>query len=114
MAENEPEIGELSDSLVKEIVNVAGMPRTAAFQSIFYRLFHQATDRLASFGVTTDRLVAESGVTRAAEWMYSHFCKDVAVRGKENIPSEGPLLIVSTTRVPMIHLSLPPRSAGRI
>ena len=95
MAENDPDIGTLSDSLVNEIVNAAGMPKTAAYQSIFKRLFHQATDRLASLGVATDRLVAESGVTRAAEWMYSHFCKDIAVHGKENIPAEGPLLIVS-------------------
>jgi len=95
MAENEPDIRALSDSLIQEIVNAVGMPRTTAFQSIFSRLFHQATERLASLGVTTDRLVAESGVSRAAEWMYSHFCRDISVRGKENIPPEGPLLIVS-------------------
>jgi hypothetical protein len=95
MVENEPDIGTLSDSLIKEIVNAVGVPKTAVFQRIFERLFHRATERLASIGVTTDRLVAESGISRAAEWMYSHFCRDVIVRGKENIPAEGPVLILS-------------------
>jgi 1-acyl-sn-glycerol-3-phosphate acyltransferase len=95
LAENDPEIKTLSDSLVKEIIRAAGLPKTATFQRIFDRLFHRATERLATIGITTDRLVANSGLSKAAEWMHSNFCKDVTVRGKETIPPDGPLLIVS-------------------
>jgi hypothetical protein len=89
------DIQNLSDSLVKEIVNAVGLPNTAGMQRTFDRLFQRATRRLAAIGVTTDRLIAESGLSRGAEWMYSNFCSHVTVHGKENIPLEGPLLIVS-------------------
>jgi hypothetical protein len=95
MAENDVDIKSLSDSLIKEIIRAAGLPKTAAFQRIFDHLFHQATERLAAIGITTDRLVANSGLSKAAEWMHSNFCKNVTVRGKETIPAAGPLLIVA-------------------
>lgn len=95
MAEKDTYIKALSDSLIKEIVNAIGLPKTAAFQAAFTRVFHRATDRLADIGVTTDRLLAQSGLTAAANWMHSNFCKNVTIRGKETIPPEGPLLIVS-------------------
>jgi hypothetical protein len=95
MVENEAEIDGLSDSLIDEILNAAGFPKTAFFRGIFKGLFHKATERLARIGLTTDRLLAQSGFGSAAQWMYSNFCKEVTIRGEADIPSEGPLLVVS-------------------
>jgi hypothetical protein len=95
MAEINTEIKTLSDSLIKEIVNALGLPKTPFFQGIFNRVFHSATERLANIGLTTDRLLVQHGLQAAAKWMHSNFCKDVTIHGKEHIPAEGPLLIVS-------------------
>lgn len=95
MTEKDPDIHSLSDSLIKEIVNAVGLPKTTAVQRIFNGLFHRATERLATIGLATDRLLAQSGLQGAARWMYSNFCRDVSIHGKEVIPLDGPLLVVS-------------------
>ena len=95
MAQRDADIQILSDSLVKEIVNAVGLPNNASTQEVFERLFHKATERLATIGVTTDRIIARSGLPTGAEWMYSNWCRKVTARGEESIPREGPLLIVS-------------------
>ena len=95
MAQHDVDIQALSDSLVKEIINAVGMPNTVGMQRTFDRLFHQATGRLATIGVTTDRLIAQSGLSAGAGWMLSNWCSGVSTRGKATIPQEGPLLIVS-------------------
>jgi hypothetical protein len=95
MAQHDAEIQDLSDSLVNEIVNAVGLPKMGITQRTFDRLFHKATERLATIGVTTDRIIAKSGLSKGAEWMHSNWCSSVSVRGQETIPQEGPLLIVS-------------------
>jgi hypothetical protein len=95
MAEIESEVKVLSDSLIWEIVNATGLPKKAFFKEVFKGLFHRATERLAHIGITADRLLVQAGLSQAAHWMYSNFCKEVTIHGKEVIPAEGPLLIVS-------------------
>jgi len=95
MAQRDADIQVLSDSLVKEIINAVGLPNTIGTQRTFERLFHNATERLATIGVTTDRIIAQSGLPKGAEWMLSNWCSSVTVRGQETIPQEGPLLVVS-------------------
>ena len=95
LVEKNPDISTISDSLIKEIINAVGLPKTLVVQKLFNLLFHRATERLAGIGVTTDRLLAQSGLRAAGQWMYSNFCKDVVVHGQEAIPKEGPLLVIS-------------------
>jgi hypothetical protein len=95
MGEIETDIHSISDALIYEIVNAVGLPKTTIIQGVFSRIFHRATERLATIGFTTDRLLAQSGLKVAASWMHSNFCENVTVRGNETIPPEGPLLIIS-------------------
>jgi hypothetical protein len=92
---NDTEIKVLSDSLINEIVKGVGLPDTTRMQNLFRLLFHRATERLATYGLTADRLVTQSGVAAAARWMISHWCKSVCLRGSESIPREGPVMVLA-------------------
>lgn len=84
----------LSRSLLYEIVGAFGFPRHS-LHWLFRPIFQPITDRLAGIGVNFDRLVREEGFPKAAEWALTHWCTRVTARGTENIPAEGPLLVVS-------------------
>jgi hypothetical protein len=40
-------------------------------------------------------MVAEAGFPKASEWALNHWCSHITARGTQDIPAEGPLLIVS-------------------
>ncbi len=92
---NDTEIKGLSDSLITEIVKAVGLPDTSRMQNIFRLFFHRATERLATYGLTADRLITQSGVAAAARWMISRWYKGVCLRGSESIPREGPVMVLS-------------------
>lgn len=85
----------LSDTLLDEIANALGLRRTAAARRTFGLFFRRATERLAAIGLTANRIVRTEGFPQACAWMMSHWVRDVRTRGAENIPPEGPLLVVS-------------------
>lgn len=89
------EIKALSDSLIYEILNAIGLPKTERLHRAIAPLFHKATDRLATIGLTLDREIAEQGAAKATGQALNNWCRDVQARGKEHVPAEGPLLIVS-------------------
>ncbi|MBU4224955.1 MAG: hypothetical protein KKC71_03955 [Chloroflexi bacterium] len=89
------DIKALSDSLIYEILNALGLPKTESLHRTLLPLFHKATDKLAIIGVTFDRLVAEAGFPKAAEWALSNWCRGVKARGSQHVPADGPLLVVS-------------------
>ena len=88
-------IQSLSDTLINEIINAVGLPKTASTQRIFNLLFHKAAGRLAEIGVTFDRLIISDGFPAACAWALTHWCCDITARGSENIPPTGPLLVIS-------------------
>jgi hypothetical protein len=85
----------LTDTLLDEIVNAVGLRRTPAARRTFSLFFRKAAARLAEIGATADRLVRTDGFPAACRWMMSHWVRDVTTRGAENIPPEGPLLVIS-------------------
>ena len=89
------EIKALSDSLIYEILNALGLPKTKRLHRTLAPLFHKATDRLSTIGVTFDRLVENEGFPQAAAWALTNWCTGVTARGAERVPAEGPLLVIS-------------------
>ena len=85
----------LSDTLIDEIINAVGLPKTARTQRIFNLLFHKAAGRLAEIGVTFDRLIASDGFPSACAWALTNWCHDITARGSESVPQTGPLLVIS-------------------
>jgi hypothetical protein len=86
---------DLSRSLVDELVSAVGLPKNKFTRTLFWNLFRQITDRLASIGVPFDQLVGEKGLPEASAWCLTHFCAPIQARGRGNIPQQGPLLVVS-------------------
>jgi hypothetical protein len=85
----------LSDSLIDEIVGAVGLPKTKFNHRLFGRLFHKITDRFAKLGASFDEIAKNNGLPAASEWGLSKFCSKIQVHGGENIPEQGPLLVVS-------------------
>ncbi|MGA2111818.1 MAG: 1-acyl-sn-glycerol-3-phosphate acyltransferase [Anaerolineales bacterium] len=93
--EMDPEAKVLSASLVGEVFKALGLPEHGWARRAFAPLFSLATDRFSTIGLTFDRLCRDDGFPNAAQWALSNWCQNIRVRGTENIPPEGPLLVVS-------------------
>jgi hypothetical protein len=91
----ENEINRLTDSLLGDILNVLGLPRTAGWRRLIVFLFGRAFHRLADIGLTFDQMVVENGLLDAARWSLTHWCRDILAKGQDKIPREGPLLVIS-------------------
>ncbi len=91
----EEEIVTLGKLLAADLVGGFGLPRTKLYCSLFWFLFRVPLRRFAALGLNFDRLVAESGFPEASRWALKNWCRRVTARGTENIPAEGPLLIVA-------------------
>lgn len=89
------EIQSLANTLIYEIVNAVGLKKTRTAFRTFSLFFQKAARRLARIGVTADHMIATDGFPAASGWMASHWVRDVAARGQDTIPAEGPLLVVS-------------------
>ena len=85
----------LSDSLVDEVVGAVGLPKTPLTHSVFGRLFHKVTDRLADLGATFDQITMDKGFIAASALELKHFCEAPQVHGVERVPDQGPLLVAS-------------------
>ena len=88
-------IQSLSDTLINEIINAVGLPKTASTRRVFDLLFHKAAGRLAEIGVTFDRLIGRDGFPSACGWVLANWCRDITTRGSESVPQSGPLLVIS-------------------
>ncbi|KAF0106014.1 MAG: phospholipid/glycerol acyltransferase [Chloroflexi bacterium] len=86
---------ELSKLMNNEIVVAAGLRNNKFNHTLFWFLFHRITNRLAAIGGQFDHLVGEKGLPDASAWALTKFCNPTQVRGSENIPQQGPLLVIS-------------------
>ena len=89
------DVANLTKLLNAEIVGNVGLPKTEPFLSLFGFLFRRPVSRFATMGLTFDRLVAEEGFPNACTWALTHWCSHITANGTQNIPTDGPLLIVS-------------------
>lgn len=89
------DIADLSDALVGEIVQAVGLPKTPGWRRLFRPLLRKATGRLCQIGLTFDRLIVERGFSGACQWSLNNWCRGILARGRERVPAEGPLLVLS-------------------
>jgi hypothetical protein len=89
------DIQRMSDNLIDEVLSALGLPRSPGWHRLLKPVVHKGTEQLARIGLTSDRIIAEKGFSAAAQWCLSNWCRDILARGREHIPCEGPLLLVS-------------------
>jgi hypothetical protein len=88
-------IPSLSDTLLSEVIRAMALPPTNVTRTIIRLVFGRAASRLADMGLGFDREVAHHGFAAGARWLLPHFVSAHTAYGEEQIPNEGPLLIVS-------------------
>ncbi len=89
------EIQQVSDAILVEILKILGLPPTENWRSLCTILFGKAIRRLAEISLTFDCMIAEHGLDKAADWALAHWCRDILASGQENVPADGPLLVIS-------------------
>jgi hypothetical protein len=85
----------LSRSLLVELAGSVGFRNSPVVQQLAWILFRPVTDRLARIGVKFDRDVIQYGFSIAMENALQQFIHKVTAHGQDNIPSTGPLLVLS-------------------
>jgi len=88
------DVANLTKLLISELVGAIGLSKTKPILRLFWIIFHRPLSRLASLGLSFDQRVAEAGLPKASEWVLANWCSHITTDGTQNIPSEGPLLIV--------------------
>ena len=86
----------LSNSLIDELVlHTVGLPKSKIFHRIFTAFFGDITDRFSQLAVSFDEITKKSGLPAASKWALARFCRNIQIHGVENIPDDGPLLVLS-------------------
>jgi hypothetical protein len=90
----EPEV--LLDAFMGDIYNILGLKQGNILRRPAAWLFGEPLLRFCRLFVETDRIMARSGFVDGARHLAMHtFARAIHVRGQENVPSDGPLLVVS-------------------
>ncbi len=82
--------------LMHSVHEILGTLKSSGFvQSIFNFIFYLPVRYFANFFVAFDEKTQTDGFPAAGKWLCTRFVSDIKVHGKENIPGDGPLMIVS-------------------
>ncbi len=81
--------------LLDEIIKALGVGKSRLTRPLFEPLFAPAAQRFAEVAARFDNDVAAYGLRKAAGRLLPRFAREVQTHGEENVPGEGPLLVVS-------------------
>ena len=85
----------IAESLIFDLTKALALPTTDFFKSIVRLFLGRVAHTAAEVAQEIDCAVAEGGAAAGARKTLPRFVKSYEARGLENIPSHGPLLIVS-------------------
>lgn len=89
-------VATLSSSLIDEMVhNAVGLPNSKIIHRLFQAFFGNVTDQFSQLAVSFDQITKKNGLPEASEWVLTRFCRNIQIHGAENIPDDGPLLVLS-------------------
>jgi len=91
----DPKVRAFSLALVGEIFLALGFSKYGLAYRMFHRLFLSVADNLSAIALTADGRIKSEGFPSAAQWTLEHWCSSVGSHCSENIPGEGPLLLIS-------------------
>ena len=84
----------LTEALVSEILLAFGLDR-AAHSPILRRIARIPAARFTRLIDQFDQRISREGLPAAARWITARFIRSVQVRGRQNLPRHGPLLVAS-------------------
>jgi hypothetical protein len=89
------EIDFLSRAITDEIVKSAGVAHSRFRRWLFSFALNPAARRFAHVAARFDHIVKQANFQQAARDLLDNFVDQIEVRGLENIPSQGPLLVAA-------------------
>ncbi len=92
---NTPDVQVVTDVAFSQIMSVMGLKHPSLISRIMYFFLSSPVKRMAALVVELDKNIYLEGCNKAAIKFMAHFVTDVDVRGAENIPKHGPLLLMS-------------------
>ncbi len=78
-----------------EVIRAMGLPVEGWSARYLHSIVGRATRRFSVLFAEVDRIVAEHGLPAGARWLLLKLVADFRVRGAENVPPVGPLIIAS-------------------
>lgn len=85
----------LTETALEELLDLLNLPPQAPSRRIFRPLLRPVTRKLAKQVVEFDRITGEQGFAAACHWLALQYVRSLNLEGQENIPPEGPLLVVA-------------------
>lgn len=94
-SESENRLEHLTQVCVDDIISAFGLGSVSHGRTILESLLRIPARRLAHQILTYDTIVGESGLRTGGAWALKRLSRNARIEGQENVPSEGPLLLVS-------------------
>ncbi len=91
------QVDALTQACIDDLLSAFGLEglRRGGARRLLELLFWTPARRLARQVATYDRIVGESGLEAGGAWALKRMARRMEVEGRENVPREGPLLLVS-------------------
>jgi 1-acyl-sn-glycerol-3-phosphate acyltransferase len=89
-----PEIEAVTDVLFNQILSVMGLKHLNWISKFLFLILSSPIKRMSGMLVELDENIAQKGGNQAAKEFMSYFVNDVNLLGAENIPEQGPLLLM--------------------
>jgi 1-acyl-sn-glycerol-3-phosphate acyltransferase len=89
-----PDVDVIADVLFSQIMSVMGLKRSNIISRVLFLLLNTPVKRMSGMLVELDQNIAQNGCNLAAKELMRYFITDVDLRGAENIPECGPLLLM--------------------
>ncbi|HEX6711276.1 MAG TPA: 1-acyl-sn-glycerol-3-phosphate acyltransferase [Rubrobacter sp.] len=94
-SEDEERLEHLTQLCVDDVITAFGLGKVRHGRSVLESVVRTPARRLARQVLTYDRIVGESGLGTGGAWALKSLSRNAVIEGQENVPSEGPLLLVS-------------------
>ncbi|HET7270795.1 MAG TPA: 1-acyl-sn-glycerol-3-phosphate acyltransferase [Rubrobacter sp.] len=94
-AEDEDRLERLTQVCVDDVISAFGMGEVRYGRAVLESISRIPARRLARQVLTYDRIVGESDLGTGGAWALKSLSRNAVIEGQENVPREGPVLLVS-------------------
>ena len=94
-SEDEERLERLTQVCVDDVISAFGLGGVRHGRAVLESISRKPARRLARQVLTYDRIVGESGLATGGAWALKKLARDAGIEGQDNVPREGPLLLVS-------------------
>jgi 1-acyl-sn-glycerol-3-phosphate acyltransferase len=92
---SEAHLERLTRLCVDDLISAFGLGRVGYGRAVMESISRIPARRLARQVLTYDRIVGESGLGTGGAWALKRLSRNTSIEGQENVPRDGPLLLVS-------------------